>query len=183
MVVVSSSPTNWCVRSAHWRFLYFHGQDSARLERHKTVYTHPDRERTLLITSLSPLLFLAPEGYLRELEKVWIDDVIFERDWRNFISGLLKEWEQLILSVCLRCTQTRILMLHANDITVDRGTFSKCWFPRHPRRGRFQSQQQYNRHKPGCYFHISRANRQLHVDSGQRWRHCDRLAPSSPQQP
>ncbi|KAH9172695.1 hypothetical protein EDB89DRAFT_854257 [Lactarius sanguifluus] len=38
---------------AHWRFLYFHGQDSARLERHKTVYTHPDRERTLLITLLS----------------------------------------------------------------------------------------------------------------------------------
>ncbi|KAH8982871.1 hypothetical protein EDB92DRAFT_1952019 [Lactarius akahatsu] len=83
---------------AHWRFLYFHGQDSARLERHKTVYTHPDRERTLLITSLSPTLFLAPEGYLRELEKVWIDDVVFERDWRKFISGLLKEWEQLILS-------------------------------------------------------------------------------------
>ncbi|KAH9003494.1 hypothetical protein EDB86DRAFT_2367957 [Lactarius hatsudake] len=87
-----------CVRSAHWRFLYFHGQDSARLERHKTVYTHPDRERTLLITLLSPALFLAPEGYLRELERVWIDDVVFERDWRNFISGLLKEWEQLILS-------------------------------------------------------------------------------------
>ncbi|KAI9438684.1 hypothetical protein H4582DRAFT_1878298 [Lactarius indigo] len=83
---------------AHWRFLYFHGQASARLERHKTVYTHPDRERTLLITSLSPVLFLAPEGYLRELEKVWIDDVVFERVWRKFISGLLKEWEQLILS-------------------------------------------------------------------------------------
>ncbi|KAH8987917.1 hypothetical protein EDB92DRAFT_1801044 [Lactarius akahatsu] len=98
MVAVSSSPTNGCVRSAHWRFLYFHGQDSARLERHKTVYTHPDRERTLLITSLSPALFLAPESYLRELEKVWIDDVVFERDWRKFISGLLKEWEQLILS-------------------------------------------------------------------------------------
>ncbi|KAH9164850.1 hypothetical protein EDB89DRAFT_1892589 [Lactarius sanguifluus] len=83
---------------AHWRFLYFHGQDSARLERHKTVYTYPGRERTLLITSLSPALFLAPEGYLRELEKVWIDDVVFERDWRKFVSGLLKEWEQLILS-------------------------------------------------------------------------------------
>ncbi|KAH9050809.1 hypothetical protein EDB87DRAFT_1827322 [Lactarius vividus] len=89
---------------AHWRFLYFHGQDSARLERHKTVYSHPDRERTLLITLLSPTLFLAPEGYLRELEKVWIDDVVFERDWRRFISGLLKEWEQLILSVYYRAT-------------------------------------------------------------------------------
>ncbi|KAH9027055.1 hypothetical protein EDB84DRAFT_1419842 [Lactarius hengduanensis] len=97
---------------AHWRFLYFHGQDSARLERHKTVYTHPDRERTLLITSLSPALFLAPEGYLRELEKVWIDDVIFERDWRKFISGLLKEWEQLILS------STVVLSVNVGFLTI-----------------------------------------------------------------
>ncbi|KAH9026190.1 hypothetical protein EDB85DRAFT_2149268 [Lactarius pseudohatsudake] len=97
---------------AHWRFLYFHGQDSARLERHKTVYTHPDRERTLLITSLSPALFLAPEGYLRELEKVWIDDVVFERDWRKFISGLLKEWEQLILS------STVVLSVNVGFLTI-----------------------------------------------------------------
>jgi len=47
---------------------------------------------------------LAPEGYLRELEKVWIDGVIIEVTWRNFISGLLKEWEQLILSVCYCAT-------------------------------------------------------------------------------
>ena len=49
---------------------------------------------------LSPALFSAPEGYLQELEKVWVDEVIIEVTWRNFISGLLKEWEQLILAVC-----------------------------------------------------------------------------------
>ncbi|KAN0127130.1 hypothetical protein V8E53_015068 [Lactarius tabidus] len=43
-------------------------------------------------------LFLAPEAYLREISKKWVDEVINEGDWRNFISGLLKEWEQLILS-------------------------------------------------------------------------------------
>jgi hypothetical protein len=42
---------------------------------------------------------LAPEAYLREISKKWVDEVINEGDWRNFISGLLKEWEQLILSV------------------------------------------------------------------------------------
>jgi hypothetical protein len=45
---------------------------------------------------------LAPAGYLRELEKKWADEVIIEVDWRNFISGLSKDWEQLILSVCYR---------------------------------------------------------------------------------
>ncbi|KAI9458574.1 hypothetical protein BJY52DRAFT_411830 [Lactarius psammicola] len=104
---------------AHWRFLYFHGQNSARLIRHKTVYTHPDRERTLLITSLSPTLFLAPEGYLRELEKVWIDEVVFERDWRNFISGLLKEWEQLILS------STVVLSVNVGFLAIP-GVIASC---------------------------------------------------------
>lgn len=83
---------------AHWRFLYFHGQPSARLERHKTAYADPGRERTLLITLLTPALFSAPEAYLREISKKWVDEIINERDWRNFISGLLKEWEQLIIS-------------------------------------------------------------------------------------
>ncbi|KAF8260932.1 hypothetical protein EI94DRAFT_1747257 [Lactarius quietus] len=82
---------------AHWRFLYFHGQVNARLERHQTAYTDVKRKRTLLISLISPLLFLAPEGYLRELEKEWVDEVIIEANWRNFISGLLKEWELLIL--------------------------------------------------------------------------------------
>ncbi|KAH9003499.1 hypothetical protein EDB86DRAFT_2826626 [Lactarius hatsudake] len=82
----------------HWRFLYFHGQDSARLERHRTVYAHPYRERSLLITLLSPAFFFAPEGYLRSLELVWVDEVIIEIIWKGFISRLLKEWEQLILS-------------------------------------------------------------------------------------
>ncbi|KAH9172698.1 hypothetical protein EDB89DRAFT_2069372 [Lactarius sanguifluus] len=83
---------------AHWRFLYFHGQNSVRLERHKTVYAHPDREKTLLITLLSPALFFAPEGYLRLLEIVRVDGVIIESIWQRFVSRLLKEWEQLIIS-------------------------------------------------------------------------------------
>ena len=41
------------------------------------------------------------------------------------------------LGMLLRYVQARILKHHANDITVDRDAFSKCWFPRHPRRGRF----------------------------------------------
>src|SRR6266702_3671833 len=66
----------------------------------KTVYTNRGRERTLLITLLSPVLFFAPEGYLKLLEIVWVDEIIVEETWRNVISILLKEWEQLIISVC-----------------------------------------------------------------------------------
>ncbi|KAI9438667.1 hypothetical protein H4582DRAFT_189065 [Lactarius indigo] len=82
---------------AHWRFLYFHGQKSARLERNKTVYSNPGRERTALITFLSPLLFLAPEVHLRDLEKLWTDEVIIETVWKSFMTKLLEEWGELIL--------------------------------------------------------------------------------------
>ncbi|KAF8257703.1 hypothetical protein EI94DRAFT_1817117 [Lactarius quietus] len=82
---------------AHWRFLYFHGQNSARLEREKTIYANSSRERTLLITLLSPVLFLAPEVHLRELEKLWTDEVIIETVWKSFMEKLLHEWGELIL--------------------------------------------------------------------------------------
>ncbi|KAF8262093.1 hypothetical protein EI94DRAFT_1744504 [Lactarius quietus] len=101
---------------AHWRFLYFHGQVNARLERHQTAYTDVKRKRTLLISLISPLLFLAPEGYLRELEKEWVDEVIIEANWRNFISGLLKEWELLILF------STVMLMANVGFLAIPHGT-------------------------------------------------------------
>ena len=48
---------------------------------------------------LSPLLFLAPEVHLREMEKLWTDDVIIESVWKGFMSKLLSEWNDLILWV------------------------------------------------------------------------------------
>jgi hypothetical protein len=53
----------------------------------------------MLITLISPLLFLAPEVHLREVEKLWTDEVIIEKVWKGFIAKLLREWEELILWV------------------------------------------------------------------------------------
>jgi len=82
---------------AHWRFLYFHGQRHVRLAKDKTVYDEPERERSILITLLSPLLFLAPEVHLREMEELWTDSIILERVWKSFMSKLLGEWGEIIL--------------------------------------------------------------------------------------
>ena len=67
--------------------------------RDQTVYDKPKRERSLLITSLSPLLFLAPEVHLREMEKLWTDGVIIETVWKSSMTKLLAEWERVILWV------------------------------------------------------------------------------------
>jgi hypothetical protein len=66
------------------------------------VYDKPKRERSLLITVLSPLLFLAPEGHLREMERLWTDEVIIEAVWKGFMTYMLAEWEGVILWVCIR---------------------------------------------------------------------------------
>ena len=63
------------------------------------MYDTPKRERSLLITLLSPLLFLAPEVHLREMERLWTDEVIIETVWKSFMTKLLVEWEHAILLV------------------------------------------------------------------------------------
>ncbi|KAH9172699.1 hypothetical protein EDB89DRAFT_854812 [Lactarius sanguifluus] len=82
---------------AHWRFLYFHGQKNARLDKHQTVYCQAKRERTVFIMLLSPVLFLAPEVHLQEIERLWTDDVIIDTAWKSFVPKLLEEWQELIL--------------------------------------------------------------------------------------
>ena len=63
------------------------------------MYDKPKRERSLLITFLSPLLFLAPEVHLREMESLWTDEVIIETVWKTSMTKLLEEWERVILWV------------------------------------------------------------------------------------
>ena len=105
--------TNECTCSAHWKYLYAHGQQHARLIRHQTVYSGVKYPRSLLITLLSRVLFKAPEVHLIEVEKLWTDELIIETVWERFMSKLLGEWEELILWACI---QTRILQLHMIDI-------------------------------------------------------------------
>ena len=63
------------------------------------MYDKPKRERSLLITFLSPLFFLAPEDHLREMEKLWTDDNIIEMVWKSLMTKLLAEWHDVILWV------------------------------------------------------------------------------------
>lgn len=85
--------SNFC----HWRFVHFHGQHGARLDRDQTVYSDPARRKTWLITLLSLVLFFAPEIHLRELGKLWVDGIIVESVWKLFISKLLNDWQEFTL--------------------------------------------------------------------------------------
>jgi hypothetical protein len=53
----------------------------------------------MLVWLFSPLLFFLPDVHLRELAKVWADEVIIEEVWRNFMEKLISEWLEFILYV------------------------------------------------------------------------------------
>ncbi|KAF8261059.1 hypothetical protein EI94DRAFT_1746850, partial [Lactarius quietus] len=82
---------------AHWRFIHFHGQKNSRQDSHKSIYDGNRLRRTMLIQILSPILFFFPDAYLRELGKVWTDDIIIESIWEATILKLVSEWSDFVL--------------------------------------------------------------------------------------
>jgi len=86
---------------AHWRFVYFHGQQHARLLKNQTVYDEPmlSSERSRFIWFLSPLLFFAPEVHLREMKELWADEIVNEIAWKKFMTKLHDEWSGFVLWV------------------------------------------------------------------------------------
>jgi len=44
-------------------------------------------------------LFFTPDVHLRELGKVWADELIIEDVWRKFMQKLVSEWEEFVLYV------------------------------------------------------------------------------------
>jgi len=78
--------------------VHFHGQETSRQHRYKSIYDDGPRTRTITFRLLfSPALFFTPDVHLRELRKVWADEVIIEDVWRKFMQKLVSEWEEFVL--------------------------------------------------------------------------------------
>ena len=84
---------------AQWRFIHFHGQKTPRQDRYKSIYKDGHHGRTILIRFLSPILFFFPDVHLRELEKLWTDEIMVEALWRDFMQKLVSEWTEFVLYV------------------------------------------------------------------------------------
>ena len=48
---------------------------------------------------ISPCLFFMPFVYLKELERTYVDNTVHYYYWRQFISGLKRDWENSITPV------------------------------------------------------------------------------------
>ncbi|KAI0067089.1 hypothetical protein BV25DRAFT_1820257 [Artomyces pyxidatus] len=105
----------------HWRFLYFHGQKAARLDQGRSLHGDVSHPRSLLIALLSPLLFYAPEIHLKEIEKLWADQIIVAMAWKRFITRLQSEWQEFILYSTVMLTVDVGFLAIPNVIIVENG--------------------------------------------------------------
>ena len=79
-----------------WRFIHFHGQKTSRQSRYRSIYKDSYHKRTKIFRLISLILFFAPDVHLRELERVWTDELIIEDIW---CQKLVSEWVELVLYV------------------------------------------------------------------------------------
>jgi len=82
-----------------WRFVHFHGQKTSRQSKYKSIYEDCGHKRTKPFQLLSLILFFTPDVHLRELKKVWADELIIEETWKGFMQNLVSEWEEFVLYV------------------------------------------------------------------------------------
>ena len=93
--VTTFSSTVVCL--AQWRFVHFHGQQTSRQDCYKSIYKDSSRKHSATFQLLSFLLFFFPEAHLRELEKLWTDEIIVEALWKEFMQKLVSEWTEFVL--------------------------------------------------------------------------------------
>ena len=118
---------------AQWRFVHFHGQMTTRQDRYKSIYKGSRPKPSKLFRFiLSPICFFFPHAHLRELEKLWTDNIIVEALWREFMQKLVSEWTDFVLYVSPRGAQTTPVLTLVNP-TVNSDARCKCRFPSNPR--------------------------------------------------
>ncbi|KAF9235395.1 hypothetical protein BU15DRAFT_27402, partial [Melanogaster broomeanus] len=81
------------------KFVNWYGQPTARLDADQSIYatTSSHQRVSLLLRMLNPFLFRSPEAHLRTIRRMWVDEMVVQPRWKNFIDLLNKEWNQFTI--------------------------------------------------------------------------------------
>jgi len=87
---------------ARTRFLHFHGQPAARLERSQSVHpTMKARKWSQSFFPFSLLLFFSPDVHLVTLDSTFVDGLMNDAVWGETITKLISEWREYALYAAL----------------------------------------------------------------------------------
>ncbi|KZV67867.1 hypothetical protein PENSPDRAFT_38700 [Peniophora sp. CONT] len=103
---------------SHWRYIHFHGQRYARMDRHESIrQSSATRPRTWLMKLFSCLFLFAPEVHLSEIEKLYVDGMIVVYVWKRHITKLQDEWQELITYATIILTAS-VSLLSVPDVIL-----------------------------------------------------------------
>jgi len=75
------------------RSLNYYGEYHARLDR-STFLTGSESANPLWMSLISRTLFLAqPERYRRKICDIWVDRIVYQRDWKAFMEQTVMDWQ------------------------------------------------------------------------------------------
>jgi len=97
------------------KFIHYHGQREARLDRERSLYEGTRCEASLVFSFLSMLLFYQPLHYKSQLQKIWVDQTVNHVPWKKFITNLQRDWEISITPAAVLLT-ANVGLLAVNTI-------------------------------------------------------------------
>ncbi|EMD36408.1 hypothetical protein CERSUDRAFT_115416 [Gelatoporia subvermispora B] len=82
---------------AKGRFYNFYGHPWARLDSDQAIFETRSGPRPFVMRLLSWFLFSAPDIHANEFKHVWVDGIVHKVTWKQFMSKLTDEWQELTL--------------------------------------------------------------------------------------
>lgn len=100
----------------HCQYLNYHGQQGARLSRDQTVHGDSYEKRSVMMKCLAPLLFNAPYEHIRSLQRLYVDSIVNQLDWRTFVQKLNAEMQAFnLLATVLLSVNVGFLAIQSVD--------------------------------------------------------------------
>jgi len=75
----------WVVVANHRFFTHF-GEDHCRMSSMHSILESPRRKQSIILTAISKLLFDLPIEHREQLEKLWVDQLVYSAAWRKHVS-------------------------------------------------------------------------------------------------
>lgn len=114
---------------AHERFMNYYGEKHARLNRDQSVFG--ETKRTWFMSLISPVLFYAPEAYLKNMQSLTVDSLVNTPSWNKLILKLTEEWKEYTLYVRSHCSCSPCPLLDTLKPPGHRVVDFKCLLPCH----------------------------------------------------
>lgn len=134
--------------------MQFYGEPGVRMDRLDSAFNDSSRRpRSIAFNILSPFLFFMPYVYMKELDNLYVDHTVHYYFWRQFITGLKRDWENSITPVRPSQLSAIMVLTHYSSLLGDSVALRECRLPRDTKHRQPKPEQ---KRRPDHQLHIGR---------------------------